>query len=72
MDPKWINWIYVALGSAIAALGSSGALPEPWAGVAKILGGLIAGKGGLPRTGDVALSDLPKEIQESVRPSRKP
>jgi hypothetical protein len=72
MNPSLINGIVAGVGVALVALGRSGLLAEPWAGLALTLGGLLGGASAFPRAGDVALHELPKEIQDSVRPSKAP
>lgn len=72
ITPSLVNGIVAGLGVALVAIGRSGLLAEPWAGLALTVGGLLAGQGAFPRAGDVPLHELPKEIQDSVRPPKGP
>jgi hypothetical protein len=71
MNPDVVNFALRFVGMALIALGHSTVIPQPWA---QIVGELGAGMVLLSqrKPGDVAIADLPAEIQESIRPSKSP
>jgi len=70
MNDETFNKALGILGGLLLALGHSGLLPSGWGQFVGEAGTLIAGQALLRRRGDVPLSILPKEIQDSVRPVR--
>jgi hypothetical protein len=71
MSDDRINQIIAVLGGAMT-IAAHTIITGPWAQFVGEVGALITGQALLPRKGDVAINTLPKEYQDSVRPSRVP
>jgi hypothetical protein len=71
MNPDVVNFVLRFVGMAFVAIGHSTVIPQPFA---QVLGEIGAGMVLLSqrKPGDVAIADLPAEIQESIRPSKSP
>jgi hypothetical protein len=66
-----INQLLTVFGASLAAAGATGVLGHPWSELLSAVGGAITGQAALRRKGDVAISELPKHIQDSMRPSKE-
>jgi hypothetical protein len=70
MSDDLINQLLTAFGASIAAAGATGVLGHPWSELLSAIGGAITGQAALRRRGDIAISELPKDVQDSVRPPK--
>lgn len=67
MNPKLVQWSLVTLGGILVAIGHI-AGPITWQSVVAVIGAALGGGQLFQRAGDVAIAQLPKDVQDSVRP----
>lgn len=70
ISPELLNSVLRIVGTIMVVLGHSTAIPQPWAQLCGELG-TAALLYTASKPGDIAIKELPKEVQDSVRPGAK-
>jgi hypothetical protein len=70
LNPRLVQIGFGILGAVCAAIAHLNQLT--WQTALAAAAGVIFGGGVIPRAGDVAVSTLPKDVQDSIRPPAPP